>query len=84
MQSSIIKIGNSNGLILPADILKTLNLGLKSLVSITVQDGSILIKPSTRNGWAQAAMACHEKGDDNLIEPELFENDKFTEEEWTW
>lgn len=73
MQSSIIKIGNSNGLILPSDMLKSLNLGLKSLVSITVQDGSIVIKPSNRNGWAQAAAACHEMKDDQLVLPDVFE-----------
>ena len=83
MQSSIIKIGNSNGLILPADILKSLNLGLKSIVSIHVNDGVIIIKPSVRNGWSQAALVCHEIGDDKLVEPDVLEDDKFTEEEWT-
>ena len=51
MQTSIIQIGNSKGLILPADFLKSLNLGLKSLVSITTDNGAIVIKPATRSGW---------------------------------
>lgn len=84
MKSSIIKIGNSNGLILPADILKSLNLGLKSLVTITMEDDSIVIKPAARSGWAQAAVACHEVGEDNSLIPDTFEEDKFVEEEWTW
>lgn len=84
MKSSIIKIGNSNGLILPAEILKSLNLGLKSLVTITSENDSIVIKPAARSGWAHAAVACHESGEDKLLIPETFEEDKFVGEEWTW
>lgn len=84
MQTSIIQIGNSKGLILPADFLKSLNLGLKSLVSVTTDNGVIVIKPVTRVGWAAAAASCHEKGEDNLVIPDVLNDDKFIEEEWTW
>ncbi|MBQ8243118.1 MAG: AbrB/MazE/SpoVT family DNA-binding domain-containing protein [Bacteroidaceae bacterium] len=84
MQTSIIKIGNSNGIILPADLLKSLNLGFKSLVSITTDDGSIVIKPATRAGWATAASLCNANDDDQLSIPDVLNEDKFVEEEWTW
>ena len=84
MQTSIIQIGNSKGLIIPADFLKSLNIGLKSLVSITTDNGAIVIKPATRSGWAAAAAACHEAGEDNLNIPDVFDGDQFVEEEWTW
>ena len=84
MQTSIIQIGNSKGLILPADFLKSLNLGLKSLVSVTTDNGAIVIKPAARAGWAVAALSCHEVGEDNLIMPDVFDDEKFEEEEWTW
>ena len=84
MQTSIIKIGNSNGIILPADLLKSLNLGFKSLVSITTDDGSIVIKPAIRAGWATAASLCNANDDDQLSIPDVLNEDKFVEEEWTW
>ena len=84
MQTSIIQIGNSKGLILPADFLKSLNLSLKSLVSVTTDNGAIVIKPATRAGWATAAAACHEADEDNLMIPDVFGDEHFVEEEWTW
>lgn len=60
MKSSIIKIGNSSGLILPQSILKQLNLTTRSVVSIQLEGESIVIKPGPRQGWAEAAKAYKE------------------------
>ncbi|KAB4875418.1 AbrB/MazE/SpoVT family DNA-binding domain-containing protein, partial [Bacteroides thetaiotaomicron] len=33
-------------------------------------------------GWAEAAKRAHENGDDELLIPDVFEDEKF--EDWTW
>ena len=35
-----------------------------------------------RQGWAEAAKRAHENGDDELLIPDVFEDEKF--EDWTW
>ena len=45
MERNIVQIGNSMGVILPASILKRLNLSAKDPVTITHRNNSIIIKP---------------------------------------
>ena len=75
MESSIVQIGNQQGVILPNDILKRLKLKLQSLVSITIIDDNIVIKSSPRQGWAEAAKMAHMNGDDKLLNEDVFEED---------
>ena len=39
-------------------------------------------KTSVRKGWAAAARKAHKQGDDQLITPDIFEDDKV--EDWQW
>ena len=55
MKRRIIQIGNSMGVILPASILKRLNLSAKDPVKITHRDNSIIIKLVTLRNWEAAA-----------------------------
>ena len=73
MVTNIIQIGNSKGIILPSEILKQLRLSLKSTVSVSLDGNNIVIK---------AAKRAHENGDDELLIPDVFEDEKF--EDWTW
>jgi antitoxin MazE len=57
MQSSIRNIGNSKGVILPANDQK-------------------------RKGWAEAFQAMAENGDDNLLIPDLFEDENLDDCTW--
>ena len=82
MVTNIIQIGNSKGIILPSEILKQLRLSLKSAVSISLDGNNIVIKAQPRQGWAEAAKRAHENGDDELLIPDVFEDEKF--EDWTW
>lgn len=82
MKTNIIQIGNSKGIILPSSILRELELSLKSSVDIEVRDESILIKPSPRQGWADAARQMANVGDDEPVMPELFEDEDLSW--WTW
>ena len=73
MERNIVQIGNSMGVILPASILKRLNLSAKDPVTITHRNNSIIIKPVPRRNWEAAASQMHAAGDDNLIMPDIFE-----------
>jgi antitoxin MazE len=82
MKTNIINIGNSQGIILPAVLLRKLKLSSKSTVEIDINNGAIIIKPEPRQGWAEAAKKMHACNDDDLLLNDLptdFEN-----EEWTW
>jgi antitoxin MazE len=82
MDANIIKVGNSNGIILPAAVLKELNLSTKSSVRIVVEKGAIVIRPGVRQGWEEAAIKLHQNGDDEPLIPDLFEDEHM--EDWTW
>jgi len=72
MQTNIIQVGNSKGIILPANLLKRLRLSTKDLVDIHLEGDRIVIKASPRQGWEAAAEAMHAAGDDQLILPDVF------------
>jgi antitoxin component of MazEF toxin-antitoxin module len=85
MNTHIIAIGTSRGIIIPSGALKELNLSLRSQVRIEVADGSIIIKPTVtdtvRAGWEQDAMLAAQEEDD------LADFDTMAEEDldwWTW
>lgn len=40
------------------------------------------IKSQPRQGWEEAAKRAHKNGDDQLLIPDVFEDEKF--EDWTW
>ncbi|WAC14683.1 AbrB/MazE/SpoVT family DNA-binding domain-containing protein [Dyadobacter pollutisoli] len=82
MKANIISIGNSQGIILPASILRQLNLSFKSTVQVEVDNGAIIIRPEPRLGWAEAAQQMQAEKDDQLLLDDL-PND-FEKEEWTW
>lgn len=82
MQTNIIQIGNSKGLILPAEIMRQMGLKLKSLVNVSVVNDSIVISHQPREGWEAAAKIAHDNGDDLLSDNDVFEDDKI--EEWEW
>ncbi|WP_419803066.1 AbrB/MazE/SpoVT family DNA-binding domain-containing protein [Mucilaginibacter sp.] len=82
MKANIINIGNSQGIILPAVLLRKLNLSLKSTVQIKIDNGVIVIKPEPRQGWAEAAKQMHAASDDELLLGDF--PTEFDKEEWTW
>jgi antitoxin MazE len=82
MKTNIINIGNSQGIILPAVLLRKLKLSFKSTVEIDVNNGAIIIKPEPRQGWAEAAKQMNACKDDDLLLDDLPSD--FENEEWTW
>jgi antitoxin MazE len=85
METTIVKIGNSQGLIIPKRMLNTLGEG--KLVDIQVKDGGLLITPLTENkariNWEQQfhdAIAQGFTPDNETIHVE----NEFDKEDWTW
>lgn len=83
MKTNIINIGNSRGIILPARMMKDLNILPKSEVDISVEDGKIVIKPKSRQGWEELFTQVNNHDEK---ETDLFESipNKFDQEEWEW
>jgi antitoxin MazE len=80
MEVSIVKIGNSRGIRFSKTIIERYN--LRDSVDLILEKGQIIIKPLSkpRNGWDKAFMEMHANGDDNLIIPDIFEDEN--PEEW--
>jgi antitoxin MazE len=82
MRTNIIQIGDSQGVILPFDILRQLNLGIKSTVSVLVDKNEIIIKSPPRQGWAEAFNAFAKSGEEESFFPDFFEDENLNW--WTW
>lgn len=81
MRTSIIKIGNSSGIIIPRGVMRTLGLTERSSVMMQVEtDGIVIKKTPARSGWEEAAQKMSMNGDAELLLPDVFEEDVF--EEW--
>ena len=80
MQSTLIKIGNSKGVRIPASILKEYEFGTE--VILELQESGILIKPvkKTRTGWNSAFKKMRQHHDDVLLVDDVFKDEKF--ENW--
>lgn len=84
METSIIRIGNSQGLIIPKRMLSRLGTGRK--MEIQVKDGGLFIMPiheKPRKGWAEAFAKAAKEYEQ---EGDFFEGveNEFDREEWTW
>ena len=85
METTIVKIGNSKGLIIPKKLLSTF--GEARQVDIQVKDGGLIITPlseiKARSNWEQLFNDAIAKGfapGNDVID---IEND-FDKKEWTW
>lgn len=84
METSIIKIGNSQGLIIPKRMLS--RLGVRRRVELRIKDGGLFIAPvddNPRKGWAEAFAKASRKHEPEGDYFEGIEND-FDKEEWAW
>ena len=82
METSIIKIGNSQGLIIPKRMLN--RLGNSRKIDIQAKDGGLFIAPiqENRKGWAQAfAAAAGESHEEDIFDGA---ENEFDRDEWTW
>lgn len=78
METSVRRIGNSQGFTVPKALLSQLGLSVGDHVELALDDGRLVIEPvkvsSVRAGWAEAAKDLAEHGDDKPVWP-MFGND---------
>lgn len=82
MKARIVRVGNSRGIRLPKLLLD--QAGLPEEVELVAEPGRIVIEAATRPraGWAEAARAMAERGDDAPLDPPAAT--RFDDEEWAW
>jgi antitoxin MazE len=82
VKARIVRIGNSQGVRLPKPLLEQAGLGGE--VELRAEPGRIVIEATRRPraGWAEAARAMRERGDDGLLDPPT--PTRFDDEEWEW
>jgi antitoxin MazE len=83
METEIIKIGKSRGLIIPAKYMKVL--GDHKTFDVSIRDGGLFIAPSTppRESWDALFAEAKNKGFAPDAEDMPFENE-FDKHNWTW
>jgi antitoxin MazE len=86
LQSTLRKMGNSTGMILPKAILDQLGLRSGAKVELRIENGEVIAKPAkrkVREGWAEAAKLV---GTDPLSEEELawLELPNDFDKDWEW
>jgi antitoxin MazE len=70
MQVQIKEIGNSKGIIIPKPLLAQVGLEDQSIVDITIENGSIVLRKSSKSlriGWRQAAQNLNTLDGDLLV-----------------
>ena len=82
MKTTIRRMGNSQGVIIPKPLLA--QVGLVDEAELVVEKDSIVLRKPRRKvraGWAEASQRVAEAGDDALAWPE-FANDGDAELQW--
>lgn len=72
VKTALIRIGNSQGVIIPKPLLA--QVGLSGEVEMSVEQGAIVLRaprPPVRSGWADASKAIVASDDDALVWPEF-------------
>jgi antitoxin MazE len=79
MNVSVVKIGNSRGIRLSKTLIEKYN--IKDTVELVMGKDYITIKPKAepRKDWEKAFKKMHETGDDQLLMPDVFDNETFDE-----
>jgi antitoxin MazE len=82
MRTSLRKIGNSRGIIIPAALLAAAEIGEE--VELRLEAGRLVIESvkAPRAGWAEAAAAIAATGKEEEVWPDFFEDEEHSE--WTW
>lgn len=82
MKTTIRKMGNSQGVLIPKPFLA--QLGLEKEVEMEVENDAIVLRRprnKARQGWADASKLLAQSGDDGLVMGE-FDNADDSEFEW--
>ena len=83
METNIINVGNSKGIIIPAKILKLLQ--IRDKVQVLIEGNKMIIKPldlNPRSNWNEQFKLAISANDDSELIPDIFEDEEF--DDWTW
>ena len=82
MRTSLRKIGNSRGIIIPAALLASAEIGEE--VELRQEAGRLVIEAvkAPRGGWAEAAANIAAQGEGEDVWPDFFEDED--DGEWVW
>lgn len=86
LSTTIIQIGNSQGVRLPKAVLTLAGIENNESVVISVEDGRIIIAPSVtvRSGWEEAFKLMHQNQDDILMDGDSESVSDWDTQEWEW
>lgn len=75
MHTTLIKVGNSQGIRLPKAVI--VQAGLEKDLDLVVENGAVIIRPArkVRDGWQAAAAECRASGDNKLKDWDSTAND---------
>ncbi len=82
MLTTIRRLGNSQGILIPKPLLQ--QVGLEDKAELRVEGDALVLrrpKDGSRTGWAEAAKKLASGGDDALVMPE-FGNEEDAELQW--
>jgi antitoxin MazE len=81
-KTRIVRIGNSRGIRVPRALLEQAD--LPEDVELLAQPGRLIVRAvrRARAGWAEAARAMHDRGEDALLDAPV--STRFDQDEWTW
>ena len=77
MEISIVQIGNSKGIRLAKTVLERYDITDK--VELIFKEGFLILKPvkKVRDGWDEAFKKMAERGDDELLIDDVFEDENW-------
>jgi antitoxin MazE len=81
-KTRIVQIGNSRGIRIPKVLLELAQ--LPNEVELQAEHGRLIVRAARgpRTGWAEAAVAMHARGDDQLLDGTT--SSQFDDKEWRW
>ncbi len=84
MRTSIVRIGNSQGIRIPKVILDQCHLGTD--VELEVEGEKLIIRSASfpRQDWEEKFKSMAAAGDDTLLDSELTSQSVWDEKEWQW
>lgn len=84
MRTSIVRIGNSQGIRIPKILLEQCHLG--GVVELEVEAGRLVIRPvdTARAGWDEAFREMAARGDDELPDWESLPPTDWETRHWEW
>jgi antitoxin MazE len=80
MNLSLIPIGNSKGIRLPKAVIQKYQ--FQESIEMVLKEDHVILKPKTspRKGWDNAFHKMHESSEDELLIPDVFEDED--QESW--